>query len=301
MNELIKIGENTYYISGPFHVGVYNLGTENYAGKKEVCLIDSGVDSVVAKVIDGLLIEAGFYVKYIINTHYHADHTGGNAYFQEKYKCGIYATKLNAALISNFDICPAIIWGATPIKEVLNNYFYATPADAVDIRELSMPQGMEYVEFPGHCIGMIGVKTPDDIIFLGDAVVSRETIEKHPLSYIYEVGEYLESLEKLKKIKASLYIPYHAEPEKRIKSLCEANKNNVLDNIEIIKQICSEPRNIDEVISLFFNAKGHKLSMYKYAVEGGIIRTYITYLYNKGEMTAQNIDNYIKWQVKQSI
>lgn len=296
MNELIKVGENTYYISGPFHVGVYNLGTENHVGEKEVCLIDSGVDSVVARVVDKLLIEAGFYVKYIINTHYHADHSGGNAYFQEKYKCKIYATKLNAALISNFDICPAIIWGATPIKEVLNNYFYALPSDADDIRQLDMPSGMEYIEFPGHCIGMIGVKTPDDIIFLGDAVVSRETIEKHPLSYLYEVGDYLKSLEKLKKVKAALYIPYHAEPEKRIKSLCEANKKNVLDNLELVKEICGEPRSIDEVISIFFNKKGFRLSMYKYAVEGGIIRTYITHLYNEGKLTAENIDNYIKWK-----
>lgn len=298
MNELIKVGEKTYYVTGPFHIGVYDLGTRTYTDKKEVCLIDTGVDNTVAKVVDKLLIEAGFYVKMIINTHYHADHCGGNAYFKEKYNCEIYSTKLNAAMISNFDICPAIIWGATPIREVLNNYFYATSTEADDIAKCKLPEGMEYIELPGHCIGMIAVRTPDDVLFLGDAVVSRETIEKHPLSYIYEVSDYLESLERLKMIKAGLYVPYHAEPEKKIKSLCEANIKNVLDNIATIKRICNEPRNIDEVISLFFNEKGHKLSMYKYAVEGGIIKTYITHLYNKGEMTAKNVDNYIKWQAK---
>lgn len=299
MNELIKVGERTYYISGPFHVGVYDLGTTSYSGKKEVCLIDTGVDKVVAKVVDKLLIEAGFYVKMIINTHYHADHCGGNAYFKEKYDCAVYATKLNAALIENFDICPAIIWGATPIREVLNNYFYAAPTKAEDIAMCKMPEGLDYVELPGHCIGMIAVKTSDDVIFLGDAVVSKFTVENHPLTYIYEVGEYLESLEKLKNIKASLYIPYHAEPVKKIKPLCDINIKNVLDNIETIKKILAIPRSIDEVISIFFNEKGLKLSMYKYAVEGGIIKTYITHLYNNGELTAENVDNYIKWKVKE--
>ncbi|MBQ8413265.1 MAG: MBL fold metallo-hydrolase [Lachnospiraceae bacterium] len=296
MNELIKVGERTYYISGPFHVGVYDLGTISYAGKREVCLIDTGVDKVVAKVIDKRLIEAGFTVKMIINTHYHADHCGGNLYFKEKYDCIIYATKLNAALIENFQICPAIIWGATPIREVLNNYFYAEPTEAEDISAVNLPEGLEYTELPGHCIGMIAVRTSDDVLFLGDAVVSQYTVENHPLTYIYEVGEYLESLEKLKKIKAALYIPYHAEPVKKIKSLCDINIKSVLDNIQTIKKICEIPRHIDEVISMFFNEKGLKLSMYKYAVEGGIIKTYITHLYNNGELTAENIDSYIKWK-----
>lgn len=296
MNELIQIGEKTYYISGPFHVGIYDLGTESYTGRKEVCLIDSGVDKTVAKVIDKRLIENEFTVKMIINTHYHADHCGGNAYFKEKYDCKIYATKLNAALISNFDICPAVIWGAVPVKEVLNNYFYATSSEAFDIYDNEIPKGLEIIEFPGHCIGMIGVRTSDDILFLGDAVVSKETISTHPLTYIYDLGEYLESLEKLKKTKASLYVPYHAEPVKTIKNLCDINKNCVLDNMEEIKKICCEPRSIDEVISIFFNQKGMKLSMYKYAVEGGIIKTYITHLYNNGELTAENADNYIKWK-----
>lgn len=299
MNELIKVGERTYYISGPFHVGIYDLGTTSYSGKKEVCLIDTGVDKVVAKVVDKLLVGAGFTVKMIINTHYHADHCGGNHYFKEKYHCKIYATKLNAALISNFDICPAIVWGATPIREVLNNYFYATPVETEDIDYHEMPEGISYVELPGHCLGMIAVKTSDDVIFLGDAVVSKETIETHPLTYLYEVEDYLKSLDELKKIRASLYIPYHAEPVKRIKNLCDINKKNVLDNLATIKKICILPRSIDQVISMFFNEKGLKLSMYKYAVEGGIIKTYITHLYNNGELVAENIDNYIKWRVKE--
>lgn len=178
----------------------------------------------------------------------------------------------------------------------MNNYFYATSSEAFDIYDNEIPKGLEIIEFPGHCIGMIGVRTSDDILFLGDAVVSKETISTHPLTYIYDLGEYLESLEKLKKTKASLYVPYHAEPVKTIKNLCDINKNCVLDNMEEIKKICCEPRSIDEVISIFFNQKGMKLSMYKYAVEGGIIKTYITHLYNNGELTAENADNYIKWK-----
>lgn len=298
MNELIKVGERTYYISGPFHVGVYDLGTKNYAGKNAVCLIDTGVDSTVAKVIDKRLVDASFYVKMIINTHYHADHSGGNYYFREKYDCPIYSTKVNAALISNYDICPAIVWGAKPINEILNNYFYATPTEALDIENVALPAGMELVELNGHSLSQIGVRTSDDVLFLGDAVVSKETLDKHPLTYIYDPETHLETLKSLKDIKASLYIPYHAEPVKRIKSLCDYNIKVMEDNLNLIREICQEPRHLDEIISMFYNRRGLKLSLYKYAVEGGIVRTYLTYLYNKGELAVTNEDNYLKWKIK---
>lgn len=297
MNELIKVGEKTYYISGPFHVGVYDLETKNKDGKSEVCLIDTGVDDTVARVIDKRLVDAGFCVKLIINTHYHADHAGGNYYFKEKYNCKICSTKMNAALISNYDICPAIVWGAKPINEVLNNYFYATPTDAEDIEKTELPKGIELVELNGHSLSQIGVRTCDDVLFLGDAVVSKETINKHPLTYIYDPETQLETLESLKKIKASLYIPYHAEPVKKIKALCDYNIKGMEDNVSLIREICKEPRHLDEIISEFYNRRGLKLSMYKYAVEGGIIKTYLTYLYNKGELTVTNVDNYLKWQL----
>lgn len=299
MNELIQVGLKTYYISGPFHVGIY-ITNENITadGQKnyDVCLIDSGLDMVVAKVIDKLLEENHFNVSMIINTHYHADHTGGNDYFKKKYNCRIMSTKINAALMSNYDICPAIVWGAAPIEEILNNYFYATPCETTDIENEIIPEGISYFELPGHCISHICVKTDDDVIFLGDAVVGKNTLIKNPITYIYDIGTYLNSLEQLKIIKAGLYIPYHAEPVKNIKKLVEANYQSVIGNMDKIKMLCETPKSIDELMSSFYNNEKIKLSLYKYAVEGGVIKTYVSYLHNKGELSAKNIDNYIKWQ-----
>ncbi len=299
MNELVKVGERTYYISGPFHVGIYDLGTKNKDGISEVCLIDTGVDTTVARVVDKRLMEAGFTVKLIINTHYHADHCGGNNYFKNKYNCPIYSTKVNADLMSNFDICPAIIWGGKPINEILNNYFYALPAEAEDMEGKELPEGLSFVDLSGHSLSHIGVRTSDDVFFLGDAVVSNKTIDSHPLTYVYDIEEHFVTLKKLRKMEAALFIPYHAEPVKKIKALCDSNKRCMEENLQLIREICAVPRNQDEIISMFYNKRGLKLSLYKYAVEGAIVRTYLTYLYNTGEMIVKNEDNYLKWQMKQ--
>lgn len=306
MNELIRVGERTYYFSGPFHIGVYVLDDDivykeikddKWSQHKKVCLIDSGLDKTVAKVLDKELESHGYVVELIINTHYHADHCGGNKYFQDKYGCRIVSSKINAALMANYDICPSVIWGGPPINEIVNNYFYAESSIADDIENIKLPDGFWIEDLPGHCISMLCVKTPDEVIFLGDAVVSRKTLEVNHISYIYEIGAYLESLKKLKGIKAKLYIPYHVEPVKNIKKLVEINYDNVKENIKIIKDICSEPKTLEEISAEYFTMKNVKLSMYKYAVEGCDIRTYVSYLHNLGELTATNDNNFIKWGI----
>jgi len=53
---------------------------------KEAILIDPGKDSInLFNEINNL----GLTVKYIVNTHGHADHIGGNSYFKNKLKCPI--------------------------------------------------------------------------------------------------------------------------------------------------------------------------------------------------------------------
>ncbi len=296
MISLEKIGQKTYYITGPFHVGIYVLDEAKEC--RPVCLIDSGIDADTAKEIDELLIRNNFCVELIINTHYHADHCGGDAYFKKAYGCTIVATKVNAAMISNYDICTPMVWGACPIPEIENKYFYATPTEAEDIDKYELPNGLSTEELPGHCISMIAVRTDDDVLFLGDAVISPETLEKHPLSYIYEIENYLQSLDKLAGISAALYVPYHAEPTTDIAGLVKANKEGVQGNIEAVRKICQIPRTQEEVMSIYYKMKGMTLNVYKYALEGSVIRTYLAYLYNSGAIEAVVEDNFIKWKTK---
>ena len=46
----------------------------------------------------------------------------------------------------------------------------------------------------------------------------------------------------------------------------------------------------------FFNDVDMELTLYKYNVKGGIIKTYLTYLHNTGQMETECMDNYLMWQ-----
>ena len=289
-NELISVGKKTYYYAGLYKIGLYMIS------ETEVCLIDTGIDEEIAIKLDRLIEERGWKVGLIINTHYHADHCGGNHYFQSKYKCKIYASKINAALISNYDICPAIVWGATPLNVLLDHYYYTNSTDAEDIEKAKLPEGIELLELPGHSISMLAVWTDDDVIFLGDALVGVDVLKKEAITYVYELGDYLASLNEVEGLEAKLYIPYHSEPVRDIRELVRINRENVMDNLKRIKAICKTPRHFDDIVREFFNDIDMELTLYKYNVKGGIIKTYLTYLHNMGEMETECMDNYLMWQ-----
>ena len=43
---------------------------------------------------------------------------------------------------------------------------------------------LEYISLKGHSFDMIGIKTPDDIYFLGDGLISEETIQKYHIFFL---------------------------------------------------------------------------------------------------------------------
>ena len=78
MYELIQAGERTYYIDCPAKIGIYRMD------ETRVCLIDSGNDKDAGKKVLKILEANGWKLDRILNTHFHADHVGGNRLLQER-------------------------------------------------------------------------------------------------------------------------------------------------------------------------------------------------------------------------
>ena len=130
----------------------------------------------------------------------------------------------------------------------------------------------------------------------GDALVGVDTLKKEKITYIYDIGDYLDSLDKVEQLNAKLFIPYHSEPVRDIRELVRINRENVMNNLKRIKAICKTPRHFDDIVREFFNDVDMELTLYKYNVKGGIIKTYLTYLHNIGEIETECMDNYLMWQ-----
>ena len=186
--ELIKVGEKTYYIKNPTNIGVYKI-SEN-----EVFLIDSGNDKDAGRKILKIMDEQGWSVKGIITTHSNADHIGGNKIIQDRTGCKIYATAIEKCFSENPILETSFLYGGYPFKDLRNKFLLAKESN-VELIDNNLPEGLEVISLKGHFFEMIGIKTDDDVYFLGDSIFSEETINKYHLFFLYDVKEFLNSLE----------------------------------------------------------------------------------------------------------
>ena len=138
MYELIPLGEKTYYIDCPSRIGIYKLC------KNEVCLIDSGNGPDAGKKVLGVCEKMGWTVKYIINTHAHADHIGGNALIQKRTGCKILCASPDLALVNYPQLNNSLTFGGKPMKELCNKFMLAESSTAEELTEESIPKGMPF-------------------------------------------------------------------------------------------------------------------------------------------------------------
>ncbi len=197
------------YFRGPATVGLIK-------GKTGWIFIDSGVDAdVPKKVIKALLAitgEKSLSVSTVINTHAHADHTGGNAYLQRNYNAQVVASLGEKPYIENPFIEPHYLFSAEAPKALHNKFFEAKPScvnQSISFKSeggQDLPVGsnvietidgisLDFVRLPGHAKEMMGVLTEEGYFFCGDLLFPKIILEKHPLLFLHDNKLFLESLE----------------------------------------------------------------------------------------------------------
>lgn len=287
--ELVQVGEKTYYIKNPTNIGVYKIS------ESEVYLIDSGNDKEAGRKIMKIMNEQGWTVKGIIVTHSNADHIGGNKLIQDRTNCDILAYKIEKCFTENPILEPAFLYGGYPFKDLMHKTLLAKESIVKNI-ESNLPEGLEYFSLKGHFFDMIGIKTSDDIYFLGDSVFSEETIKKYHLFFIYDVREYLNTLEKIRSFNGKIYIPSHSEASENINDLLDLNKNKVNEIIDKIYEICKNNVTFEEILKQIFDYYNLIMNVNQYVLVGSTIRSYLSYLFDEGKISYEFQDNKMIWK-----
>ncbi|ALS97544.1 MBL fold metallo-hydrolase [Lacimicrobium alkaliphilum] len=83
--ERTHLAESVYMLTGAGG----NIGVS--AGPDGVLIIDDQFAPLAEKIAASVADVADAEVKYIVNTHYHGDHTGGNAWFKQKHHATVFA------------------------------------------------------------------------------------------------------------------------------------------------------------------------------------------------------------------
>lgn len=291
MYELVQVANNSYYVNCPAKIGLY------LCGDKDAYLIDSGNDKEAGRKVRQILDKNGWALRAIFCTHSHADHIGGCKYLQAQTGCKVYAPGIECDFTRHTLLEPSLLYGGNPPKALRHKFLMAQECDAHELIPAVLPEGFELIPLPGHCFDMAGFRTPDDVVFLADCLSSRETLEKYRVGFICDVQAYIDTLEKVKELKAAAFVPAHAAVCEDVSELAQYNIDTVREIEMRIVSICAEPRNFEAILKRLFDEYALALSFEQYALVGSTLRSYLAYLLDKGALSVKCEDNMLLWEV----
>ncbi len=269
MFDIVDTIGNTFYYSAFSNVGVYKLN------KSEVVLIDACDHKRMVRSLDGILEKNNLRINTIINTHCHVDHIAGNKFFYDKYGCRILASKGEQGFIAYPDRESRFYYsGINTSNKDRNPFFITEPSDAEVITADNTPEGFEIIPLPGHSFDMIGVRTPDDVVFLADAILSKKTWDEYKLPFFYNVNESMKTLKDMQKLKAKLFVPAHNDPIDDIVELAEYNIKGMKHKKELIYSLC-EGKSFDEIFSDVIDALELRILTPKYPMYAVMVRNFL--------------------------
>ncbi len=311
--KLKQIGEKTYYIENDTNIGIYMTGPDR------VCLIDTGHREDGEK-IDKIISEQGWTIDFIINTHTHIDHIGGNEYLMSKYGIPTYCTDIDMAFAHYSDLEPSYMNGGRPGSKLRHVFRHPGKIGFKAIEDIT-PEGVSEVDGPlrglswmplkGHTFGMIGIKTSDDIWFLGDSYLSKSYMEKRNFAYLCDVEEYMANLEMLKNLDGKLFVPSHGLAEEDITEILQLNVENQQMLIDAVKEACSGGKNtgkddlqedfrgvgLDRILQQMYEVTMLRNNEANHVLLSSTVKCYLTYLEDRGEIECGFEDNVMVWKI----
>lgn len=289
--ELKQIGPKTFCIEHDTNIGIH------FTDDGRMYLIDTGSEGDGEK-IDEILSREGWVPSCIINTHTHIDHIGGNEFLMRKYGIPAYCIDYDMAFAHYSELEAAYMNGGYPAEKLRTIFAHPGMIGFRSI-EKETPDGIDWTYLPGHSFGMIGIKTSDDIWFLGDSYLSRSFLKQYTFGFIYNVEAYIDTLKKLKEFKGALFVPSHGILETDIVPTLEQNLRSVAEMCSMICETCREYRGQDEILQQMYERLRMHARPAQHALLSSTVKSYLTYLQDRNKLECRFVDNIMKWRTQE--
>lgn len=274
-------------------MGLYRIGDN-------AVLIDSTGDRETAKKVLKELSAQGLKPIAIINTHFHADHIGGNRFFQDKLELPCYALRGDMPFLRDNSLELKSFYGAKAPKLFENKTFVAETCEVKPLEDFMACPELVFTRVDGHSNQMITVTTPDGVCYAADSLMPRDILDKYKISFVHDVEQYLQSFETLRGLEADQFVLAHLGLVDRttFMELIDYNEKHTLDLSAKIKSMITNKRHFDDLIKLVFDDLGLTLNPAQYLLSGSTIKAYLSYLYNRGEAEILVEENRLYWKAK---
>lgn len=291
--KLEHITGNTYYINFPSIIGVYVFADES------CLLVDSSASRSFAQKATKILSEQKLRVRAIFNTHAHADHSGGNRFFQDEYGCQIYATSFEAAFIENVLLGPFCLYTASPVDMLCNKFLMPEPSKVthkITPGSLVINETVfEVLDLAGHAMEHIGIVTPDEVLFSGDSIISEHNLERFPFLYMADAEKHINTIRYLEENIYPYTVFSHGGLMKEVEKIIQKNEEVLKYILDLITDFVKVPRSREEITSYVIKELGLPDNRNQYILISGTISAYLSYLCNNKKARIFTENNNLKW------
>lgn len=277
---LTQVKGNTWVAEGHELIPFYRLEDGR------CILLDTGLYREKEELEQSLL-NAGLTPAAIVCSHTHIDHSGGAVWFQEKYGLCVAATAGEAAVVhSRLNLRAAMSFSALQLKRDFS-YMYLHPdlllpdADST-FRLLDVP--FRAIHTPGHSPSHICTVTPDNVCYVGDALLSPEMYYAK-LPYSMAIADDLDSKEKLRGLTCDAYIAAHRGVFTDIDAVVDANRALFLARAADICALVDRPMPFNQLAAGVYK----KYSLFTHNPQRAMsfernVRFFTDYLLDRGDL-----------------
>jgi len=169
--KLTQVKGNTWVLEGEELIPLVRVG-----GDKCV-LLDTGL-LIERQELEDTLLQNGLTPIGVLSSHAHVDHCANNRYLQEKYGAKVALTWQEAGMCSSIMTLKCYFLTLTPgIVEqdsacMVHRPDVIVPDADGDFEFCGVKFGILHT--PGHSSGHIAIVTPDNVCYVGDALLSRD-------------------------------------------------------------------------------------------------------------------------------
>lgn len=286
---------NTFVIdTGMTYIPFYKINDT------EIIMLDSGWKQGEREGIDEILERNNYKVAAIICSHAHIDHVGNNQYLKEKYKC-VIAMPAYEAFICSSNINLKLFYSShnlSEVKEHFGNMVCETDVMISGKQESIEVCGITFkiLHTPGHSPAHICITTPDEVVYLGDTLISYEVMRGAKMPYAFILEEDLKSKEKLYDLSGNKYVVAHKGIYDDIEKLIVDNINFYKDRAKKVSAVICDEMTMEEIFKAVIKEFNISVNTrQKYNVIERMLKSYIEYLNETGDLKLKIVDGVVKF------